>query len=506
MKILLLNSPNYFLKYDKNRQFSYGRFGCSDPIPHELGGRYATAVKDHYVPYPWALGYASALLKRDTKHEVKTIDCQAQDFSEVDFAQEIENYQPDMVVFDVPTITFEFCLEMIKSLKEKHGFTLILAGLHASGIPLEVMRDYPFVDYVIKHDYALQLLKFAQADFSAQRVSEIPLLFYRQDGEVILSGAKLEIIPLDDLPYPDRDDLPIEHYHDFEVMGKPTIHLVTSRGCPFTCSYCNVRVFFDKGFYWKRSVKSVIDEMEYVKNKYGAKQIYFDDDIMTHNPGWMAELSEELIKRKLKLPWTFMGDINISEDLIKKMAQAGACGLKFGVESINPETLKQIAKTWVTKGKVMSFVKMAQKHGFWVHGDFIVGIPGDTKENLKEMTKFAIDLDLNTAQIYSAQPLPGTPFYNQCKENGWLVAKKWDDYDGNYISPVSYPQFPKEEIEEMLRYFKREWEMATVRKFIYRPWRLIGYMRGRGLKYTIKKMKTIISRTGKKDHIFVAGT
>lgn len=505
MKVLIINSPCYFLKYDKNRQFSYGRFGCSDPIPYELGGRYATAVKDHYVPYPWALGYASVLLKRDTKHQIKAIDCQAQDFSEKDFVDAITEFKPDVLVFELPTITFEYCMEMIRSLKKELGFVLIVTGLHASGIPLEVMNKYSFIDYIIKHDYALQLLKFAKYNFQKTKAPLVPLLFYRGKGRIIASKTKLKIVPLDSLPYPDRDDLPPEYYHDLEVAGKPTIHMVTSRGCPFTCSYCNVRVFFDKGFYWKRSVKSVIDEMEFVKKKYGAKQIYFDDDIMTHNQGWMEEFSHEILRRGLKLPWTFMGDINIKEELIKRMVKAGACGMKFGVESINPETLKNITKTWITKEKVKKFVDMAKKNGLWVHGDFIVGIPGDTKESLEEMIKFAINLDLNTAQIYSAQPLPGTPFYDQCKENGWLVAKRWDEYDGNWFSPVSYPQFSKEEIERMLKKFKTDWEMATVKKFIYKPWRLFRYLKGRGLAYTLKKINTVL-KTREKSHLYIAGT
>jgi radical SAM superfamily enzyme YgiQ (UPF0313 family) len=505
MRILLANSPNYFLKYDKNRQFSYGRFGCSDPIPHRLGGRYATAVKDHYVPYPWSLGYTSAILKRDTKHKVKAVDCQAEDYSEKDFARLVKAHRPEVLIFDVPTITYSYCMELIKELKKKHRFTLILTGLHASGLPLEVMKENSFVDYVIKNDYTLSVLKFAQNDFDPGKAGNVSLLFYRKGKQVILSQAKPEIIPFDKLPYPDREDLPPANYHDLEVAGKPTIHMVTSRGCPFTCSYCNVRIYFEKGFYWKRSVRGVVDEMEYVKEKYSAKQIYFDDDIMTHNQKWMADFSEEILKRKLKLPWTFMGDINIQEKLIKKMVKAGACGMKFGVESINPETLKNIAKTWVNKEKVKRFVKMAKKHGLWVHGDFIVGIPGDTKESIDDMIRFAIDLDLNTAQIYSAQPLPGTPFYFECKKNNWLVAGKWDEYDGNYLSPVSYPQFSKSEIEQSLRKFKTEWELATAERYIFRPWQLLRYIKGRGLRYTFKKIMTIIKK-GKQDHIYIAGT
>ncbi|MBN1263813.1 MAG: radical SAM protein [Candidatus Pacebacteria bacterium] len=505
MKILVINSPAYFLKYDRNRQFSYGRFGCSDPIPHELGGRYATAVKDHYVPYPWALGYASALLKRDSRHQIKALDCQAQDFSEEDFAELVEDFLPDVLVFDLPTITFEFCMELIKPLKKKFGFKLILVGLHASGLPRETMRDYPAVDYVIKNDYGLQLLKFAKYNFDPKKADRVPLLFYRQGKRILASKAEMKWIPFDDLPYPDREDLLMDQYHDLEVMGKPTIHLVTSRSCPFTCSYCNVRVFFPQGFYWKRSIKSVIEEMEFLKEKMGANQLYFDDDIMTHDQKWMINFSKEILKKGLKIPWSLMGDINLKEETIKMMVKAGACGMKFGVESINPKTLKNITKTWVSKEKVYNFVKMAKKHGLWLHGDFIVGIPGDNRESMEEMIKYAIDLDLNTAQIYSAQPLPGTPFYQQAVKNKWLVAKKWDEYDGNYLSPVSYPDFPKEEIEEMLRKFKTEWEMAAVKKFVQQPWRLLRYARGRGIPYTLKKIITVLKK-GRKDHLYIAGT
>lgn len=505
MKILLINSPNYFLKYNKNRQFSYGRFGCSDPIPWELGGRYATAVKDHYVPYPWSLGYTSSLLKNRTGHQIKTVDCQAQDFSEKDFKQLTEKNKPDVLIFDIPTITFDYCMEMIKPIKKKGKFILIAAGLHVSGIPRQVMEENPVIDFVVKNDYSLQILQFAQLNFDIKKAGKVPLLYYRRNKKIVLSKAKLKMIPFDDLPYPDREDLPPDQYHDLEVKGKPTIHMVTSRGCPFTCSYCNVRVFFEKGFYWKRNVKNVVDEMEYVKERFKAKQVYFDDDIMTHDQKWIEDFCIELEKRKVKLPWTFMGDINIKESLIKKMVKAGACGMKFGVESINPATLINITKSWITGEKVKSFVKMAKRNGLWVHGDFIVGIPGDTKESVNEMIKFAIDLDLNTAQVYTAQPLPGTPFYFQCIKNNWLVAKTWEQYDGNYISPVSYPDFSKEEIENSLRKFKTEWEMAAAKKYLYHLGRLLGYIKGRGLRYTIKKITTIIKK-GRKEHIYVAGT
>lgn len=503
MKILLINSPSYFLKFNPNRQFSYGRFGCSDPIPNELGGRTASAVKDHYVPYPWSLGYASALLKRETSHTVKAIDAQAKDFSEKDFIAEVKKFNPDIMIAELPTISFSLCMDLLVQLKKKQKFTLIVTGLHASGIPEEVMREYPFIDLIIKGDYALSLLEYLEKGKPSRSISN---LTFRQGRKIVSTHFISPTVDFDWMPYPDREDLPVTDYHDFEIAGKPTVHIVTSRGCPFTCSYCNARVFWNKGFYWKRSVKNVVDEMEYVQKKYGAKQIYFDDDIMTHDQERMVEFAKEIIKRNLKIPWTFMGDINISEKLMKLLVKAGAKGLKFGVESINPEALKDVKKAWITKEKVEAFVKVCKKYNLWVHGDFIVGLPQDTKETIKEMIKFAVQLDLDTAQIYSAQPLPGTPFYFQAKEKGWLVAKKWTDYDGNYISPVSYPWFSKKEIEEMLREFKQKWEHEAVKQYLKNPWRLIRYFKGRGFSYTVKKIKTIVKKWFTREHIFVAGT
>lgn len=505
MKILLTNSPAYI--EDMGRHFSYGRFGCSDPVPYSKGGKNATEkrkIKDHYTPYPWSLGYASALLKRDTNETIKTVDAQAQDFNENDFKEMVRNFKPDVMVVELPTISFGLCMKFLKELKNEYEFKLILTGLHASGLPVETMQEYPFFEYIIWGDYSLPLLEFVKG----KKPEEIGNFYYHDgSGNIKKSDLKPILIDFDKMPYPDREDLDVNHYHDFEIVGKPTIHMVTSRGCPFGCSYCNARVFWPKDFYWKRSPKNIVDEMEYVRDKYNARQIYFDDDIMTHDQNRMVELSKEILKRRQKLPFTFMGDINIKEETLKLIVKAGGRGLKFGVESINPKALKDINKAWITKEKVRNFVKMCKKYNLWCHGDFIVGLPQDTKESVEEMLQFALELDLDTAQIYTAQPLPGTPFYYECKQNGWLIAKDWTEYDGNYKSPVSYPWFPKEEIEGLLIKFKREWEYKATINYLKSPKRMIRYIRGRGISYTLKKIKTLIKKHGKsKDHIYVAGS
>lgn len=505
MRVMLTNSPAYVK--DMNRHFSYGRFGCSDPVPYSKGGMRGTdtaRIDDHYNPYPWSLGYASSYLKEWGKADVRALDAQAEDMNEIDWTEAIEAFKPDILVVDLPTISFSLCMDVLEGIKRDGGMQLILAGLHPSGVPDDVMREYPFVDYIIKGDYGIPMKHFLEG---AGPEKCFGFVYRAPDGKVVHSNAPVEFIPFDDMPYPDREDLPCDNYHDFEIAGKPTIHMVTSRGCPFTCSYCNVRVFWPEHMYWARKPSDVVNEMLYVKEKYGAKQIYFDDDIMTHDQDRVKALAKEIIDRKVGLPFTFMGDINIKEETLALLAEAGGCGLKFGVESINPKTLADIKKSWVSADKVKTFVAMCKRYNIWCHGDFIVGLPQDTKESAETMLEFALGLDLDTAQIYSAQPLPGTPFYRQCQENGWLVAKSWEEYDGNYKSPVSYPWFSREEIEEILVRFKREWEYAAVKQYFLKPSRILRYIKGRGFRYFLRKVWTLIRKWGPgKDHIYVAGS
>lgn len=499
MKILLTNTVGYIKGIE--RHFSCGRFGCTLPIPYSIGGKNSKIkMSRHYNAYPWSLGYASAILKRDSTETIKAIDAQAKDYNEDDFTAAVNVFKPDLMVVDLPTISFALCMDILKKLKHDMKCILIIVGLHASGLPKDVLREYGFIDYIITGDYGLPLLEFVKG-----KVTEVPNLYYRSNNEIRKTKFKTEFGDFDNLPYPDREDLDYRDYHDFEITDRPAIHMVTSRGCPFQCSYCNVRVFWPEGFYWKRSVKKVVDEMEYVKEKFGAKQIYFDDDIMTFDAQRMINFAHEILKRKLKIPWTFMGDVNIKEDIIKILVQAGAVGLKFGIESINTRTLNYIHKRWINRDKIINFVAMCKRNKLWTHGDFIIGLPYENNKSINNMLQFLINIDLDSIQVYSAQPLPGTPFYHTAKENGWLVAKEWIEYDGNYSSPLSYPWLKKDEIEFMLRKIQKEWGLKVFKRYLKSPPKFLRYLRARGFAYTLKKIITVLKRLLCEEELFISG-
>ncbi|MFQ5710332.1 MAG: B12-binding domain-containing radical SAM protein [Candidatus Geothermarchaeales archaeon] len=446
------------------------------------------------------MGYASSLLKRDTDVRVKALDAQAMDYTGRDLLSEIERFKPDLVVVEVPTVSFSLTMDLLREAKERVGCKIVVGGLHASGLPRETMENYPFLDYLLTGEYELALPDLLRAEGEGDDLRKVQGLLFRSGGKMHYTFPPSFNVDFDSLPYPDRDELPVECYHDMEVAGKPTVQMLTSRGCPHQCAFCCTTILWPKGAYWQRKAPNVVDEMEYVKETYGAKQVYFDDDIVSMK--MLRDLAKEILSRGLDLPWIFMGSIYIDEDTLELVSKAGAIGLKFGVESINPVVLDSVNKKWIEQERVRKFVGLCKKYELWTLGTFIVGLPHDTRESILKTLQFAIDLDLNQAQFYIATPLPGGSFYKEAKEKGWLVAQDWIEFDGNYRSTLSYPWLPKEEIEELIKICKRRWEYSAFKKYARSPRRMFQYIRGRGLRYTLRKVKTLLTSKG---HILTPG-
>jgi len=439
------------------------------------------------------MGYASSLLKQYTDSKVRACDACALNLNEKDFLAEINRFSPDILVAEPPTISLPLMMELLKEAKGTTGCKLVVVGLHVTGLPNDTMKTYPFIDYAIVGEYESALKELVETeekgDNSEKKISGI---VFRHNGEVSVNSRSNPKIPFDAMPYPDRDDLPVELYHDFEIVGKPTVQMLTSRGCPYQCTFCNTTVFYPGGLYRARAIKNVVDEMEYVVEKYRARQIYFDDDLPFINRSRLQQLVEEILSRNLDIPWGSMGDINIDEESIRLISRAGCVGLKFGVESINSRALKAVNKKFITAEKTRNFVKACKKYRLWTHGTFIIGLPYDTRESILATLKFALELDMDSAQFYIAVPLPGTPFYDFVENNGWLVTKDWTMYDGNNYSVISYPWLSKDEIEELIRFVKGTWEKETIKKFMKSPYRMWRYVRARGLGYTLRKASALL--------------
>jgi len=249
--------------------------------------------------------------------------------------------------------------------------------------------------------------------------------------------------------------------------------------------------------YRKFSPSRVVAEMEMVANRYGVREVYFDDDDFTIDRNHVLEICR-LIKEKglhkKKLKWSCMGDaINIDEALVKEMASAGCIGIKFGVESASPEVLEKIGKP-VRLEKILKSARMCSRLGIKTHATFTIGLIGDTPRTIAETMKFAMRLDADSIQVSVATPYPGTEFYRWAKERKYIDEKnlRWSDFDGTSASPLmNIPGLDGELLEKLRAGFFRRWlirKIFTPRWVVNQLRILLRSIRGQGAVFFFTKL------------------
>lgn len=484
MKVLIANPPAYIGDYDRHFVQAGSRWSFTMRISKDSG------CNEHYLPYPFFLGYSSALLKRT--FDVKAIDACALDFDEREFIQYVVAHDPDVLVLEVPTVSFPLVMEVIREIKEDIRCKVVLAGSHVTALAKEVMDKYAFIDYCLLGEYELTLKELMEhldkESEDDKNLRAIKGLGFRHGNKVTINERRELLKNLDKLPFPDREDLPIKYYHDFEIAGKPSAQMLTSRGCPSSCIFCVERqVIWDSPLYRKRNPAKVVDEMALVKDEYGAKQVYFDDETMTINRKHVKAICDEIIYRGLDIPWTCMGDITLDYDTLNLMAKAGCVGVKFGVETVNTETLSEIRKIFLNLEKTKQFVEWCRELNMWSHATFMIGLPGDTEKDVSKTLKFATDLDPDSAQFSIATPFPGTPFFDMAKRNDWLTTLDWTMYDGANHAVLNYPWLSKEEIERLYQNALKKFYKHAILKGFVKPRRVVRLVRARGLGYAMRK-------------------
>jgi radical SAM superfamily enzyme YgiQ (UPF0313 family) len=221
-----------------------------------------------------------------------------------------------------------------------------------------------------------------------------------------------------------------------------------SRGCPFKCTFCLwISVIYDQGPYRTFSAKRIVDEMEEIVRTTGAREIYFDDDIFTVREDHVVDLSEEIQRRNLKVAWSVMGDaMAVTERAIDAMARAGCIGMKFGVESADPDVLKKLKKP-IQIEKVRKVVAWCSSRGIKTHATITFGLEADTPDTMHKTLDFCCDLPVDSIQFSTTTPFPGTEHYRNAKAAGQIDDRDWSRFDGARSSVLSYASMSTEFVE-----------------------------------------------------------
>ena len=352
--------------------------------------------------------------------------------------------------------------EMMKDVNSK--LKIAFVGPPVTVEPDKAFHDTTAVDFIVRKEFDHQIAGFAQG----KPLSELPGVSYRKNGGVVHNPDGGVIENLDELPWVTKvykRDLDFRRYN-VPFLLNPFVAFYTSRGCPAMCTFC-LWPQTHSGHRWRlRSVQDIANECRYtLENFPGLKEIFFDDDTFNYKKDRTVELCKEL--KKLNFTWSCTSRVTTDYETLKAMKEAGCRLLIVGYESGDAQILKNIKKG-ATVDMAQRFTANAHKLGLTIHGDFIVGLPGESRTTLRNTIDFAKRLDLATLQVSIAHPYPGTEFFDYVKNNGLITLDSMTDESGHQLPNIVYPGLDRGELVEWVERFYGE--------YYFRPkaaWRVV---------------------------------
>jgi radical SAM superfamily enzyme YgiQ (UPF0313 family) len=355
----------------------------------------------------------------------------------------LREYKPDIVGISLLSVEVASALKISRICKEyDEKCHVVWGGLHPSFLPLDCLKNKE-VDFVIRGEGEYPMLDLCHALQKGGDLAEVRNLCFKRDGEII-ENPKGELIPnIDAIPLPARDAVLYPDTFDFKSLGS----MIISRGCPFRCTFCSSRNFWDRKERF-RSPGNVVEEIRTLQSTYGTNFIMFWDDSFTINRKVIQKYCNAIIDSKLKINWktATRADL-IDEDMIRLMKRSGCVKLEIGVES-GSDRMKKIIRKDVTNEQIKRAFDLINRNGLGSGAFFMAGFPEETVEDLEQT--FALMKELNAAEIAFNifDPMPGSSEYEKCIQLGLTPENPdWNNFpfwpDAHYMKYVERDQFGK---------------------------------------------------------------
>ncbi|MCK4806229.1 MAG: radical SAM protein [Candidatus Aegiribacteria sp.] len=444
-----------------NPPFMNGRFSRTSRSP--------AINKSGTLYWPFWLAHGTGALE-EAGHEVLFLDCPAEGINERDMLRMLAEFNPEFTVVDTSTPSIYSDLRIASMIKKylQHTFVL-LVGTHVSALPVQCLKLAPSLDGIAVGEYDTTLVDVAEKLDGGGNSSDVPGLCLNIRGELVDTGPRKMIDDLDSLPF--LADIYSRHLdpenYFFAAARFPSVMTITSRGCPYRCSFCVWPQVMHREGYRVRSAEHVAEEFGLFHDHFpGIQEIVIEDDTFSIDSKRVEDISEVLIRNGNRIPWTANVRANLSLEAMRKMKAAGCRLIIVGYESGSQKILNAVNKG-TTVEQNMEFAERAGKAGLLVHGCFMAGNPGETPETLEDTFQMSLKLAPDTAQFFPIMAYPGTRLYDQYRKEEKLRTEnynRWVTEEGLHNCVVDLPGLPSETLVE--------WCNLARKRFYLRP----GYL------------------------------
>lgn len=350
---------------------------------------------------PLGLGYIASYLKK--YHGNVDIEISST-------LDDVIKFKPDLIGITGYTQSFNIVEDVCANLKQHLDIPIILGGHHISAIPHTLPESCDIGVIGEGEETMLQLLRnYEEFGCLKNNLSDIKGIVFKND-DFVITEKREPIEPLDKIPYPSRDLL--------NIRTQQT-HIMTSRGCPYRCTYCSSCIFWDKVRMF--SPEYVVDEIEILIENYNIKHIYIYDDIFVLNEKRVQKISELIEKKGInaKVAFSIQARVNlISDNICKYLKKMNVTSIGFGFESGSDDVLKKLKGGNISVSQNENAIRLCEKYGFGVFGPFIIGTPDETKDDVLKSIEFFKSHPLESTEIFIATPLPGTQFWDYALDKG----------------------------------------------------------------------------------------
>jgi radical SAM superfamily enzyme YgiQ (UPF0313 family) len=393
--------------------------------------------KARYGLQPLGVLYIAAALK-EHGHQVQVLDADVDGLSVEQMATRLLESQPDLVGFSMMTPQLIPALQTCVALKAaRPDLTIVLGGAHVDSTHEDVFSMADCFDFAIYGEgehallEAIDRIENDPARDLSRCLAGVGNVIYRDSSGEVVRNAKRAFLPsLDQLPSVDYDMVDIHKYIIPTMAGKYVISMMLSRGCPFDCTFCDAPITMGKKLrFW--SMDRIIHDIRMYVEKYDCHNFVFKDSTFTANKKWAAEFCDAIIASGLKIKWRCNTRVNlVPAPLLEKMRQAGCYVINFGVESGDPQILKNIHKD-VKIEDVYDAHRRCRKAGIRTYATFLIGSPGETDRTVQATIDVARGIRPNLAMFFVSTAYPGTPMYDEALREGfveprWWATQAWD--------------------------------------------------------------------------------